>query len=101
MAPVRTGKIVTVQRKEGVRKFQPKLIYKGGASWDAFVYMSVLSRTSDDSILIKAVEGTALDHATLDKLEQSQVERVSLFTDKNDAEYTYVLCRRISVLNHE
>ena len=58
------------------------------ASWTVSVYMNVLSRTSDQSLLIKAVEGAALDQGTLTSLEQSPVKKVSLFTDKNNAEYT-------------
>ena len=97
MAPVRPVSIVTLKRKEADRKFQANTIYKSAPSWTVSVYINVLSRTSDQFILIKAAEGTALDQELLTTLEQSPVKEVRLFTDKNSAEYTYVLARRISV----
>lgn len=97
MAPVRSLNLVTLARNEAEHKFQPNSMYKSSASRTVSVYMNVLSRTSDQCILIKAVEADALDQGTITTLEQSPVEKVSLFTDKNNAEYTYVLARRICV----
>tara|TARA_B110001450_G_scaffold252641_2_gene274768 strand:+ start:2125 stop:2424 length:300 start_codon:yes stop_codon:yes gene_type:complete len=97
MAPVRSLNIVTLARKEAEHKFLPNNTYKSSATRTVSVYMNVLSRTSDQCIMIKAVEGDALDQGTLTTLEQSPVKKVSLFTDKNNAEYTYVLARRIRV----
>eukprot|EP00966_Prymnesium_polylepis_P054931 1269841-Prymnesium_polylepis.3 len=101
MAPMRSGIIVTLERKEADFKFQSKQIYKSSASWNVSVFMNVVSRTSDRTIIIKAAEGAALDQETLARLEQASIMKASLFTDKNNAEYTYVLARRITVLSDD
>ena len=97
MAPMRSGNIVTLDRNEAHFKFQRKQIYKSSASWNVSVYINVVSRTSDRTIMIKAAEGAALDQGTLASLEQSPIMEASLFTNKNNAEYTYIFARRITV----
>ena len=100
MAPMRKASIVVLDCKEADFKFQPKQIYKSNASWYGTVFINVFSRTSDRTMIIKAVEGDALDQETLAGLEQSSSMEVSLFTDNKNAEYTYVLGRRVTVLSH-
>lgn len=99
-APVRPTAIVSLHRsKEADFKFEPTQIYKSSSLWHVPVFMKVLSRTSDQTIMIKAAEG-AFDEETLAKLENASIMEVSLFTDKNNnAEYTYVLARRMTVLS--
>lgn len=97
-APVRKLSIVTLERKEADFKFQSNQIYKSSPSWNVSIFINVLSRTSDQTVIIKAVEGDALNQETLARLEQSSSMEAALFTDKNNAEYTYVLARRVSVL---
>ena len=99
-APMRKLSIIALERKEADFKFQPNQIYKSSPLWNVSVFINVLSRTSDRTVMIKAVEGVALDQETLAKLEQSAHMEASLFTDKNNAEYTYVLARRVAVLSH-
>tara|TARA_B110001450_G_C17620475_1_gene481001 strand:- start:185 stop:496 length:312 start_codon:yes stop_codon:yes gene_type:complete len=97
-APMRKLSIVALERKEADFKFHPNQIYKSSPSWNVSVFINVLSRTSDRTVIIKAVEGDALDQETLARLELSSSMEASLFTDKNNVEYTYVLARRVTVL---
>ena len=98
MAPTRPACIVTLDRTEAEHKFHPEHIYTSRSAWTTPIHINVLSRTSDHSILIKVAEGAALDATTLTSLAQSPITKVSLFTDKDNAEYTYVLARRISAM---
>ena len=99
-APMRKLNLVALERKEADFKFQPNQVYKSSPSWNVSVFINVLSRTSDRTVMIKAVEGVALDQETLARLEQSESMEAFLFTDKNNAEYKYVLARRVTVLSH-
>lgn len=102
MAPMRVPHVITLNRHEAVHKFKTNTIYKSSAwSLTSAVYMIVLSRTSDKCIFVQTVESAAFDEATRMTLEQSPVMKVALFTDKKNAEYSYVLSQRFSVLNND
>ena len=72
--------IVALDRKEADFKFQPNQIYKSSPSWNVSVFINVLSRTSDRTVMIKAVEGVALDQ------ENGWIHRIYYNREQNDPE---------------
>jgi hypothetical protein len=99
-APLRSLRVVCLNRGEADAKFETMLMYSRDKSGPVRtnVYMHMLSRTFDDQkIVIKATEAPTLDAATLVALELAAPITAPVFTDNNRAEYTYVLCRRVNV----
>lgn len=104
-APQRPRRTVAIDRRNADRTFNVNSIYKSasvnGHLWMepsrvANVYIRLVARNAA-SIVVKAIEATALCPATLKALEEAETIDASLFTAKTGGEFTYVLCRRVSV----
>jgi hypothetical protein len=98
-APVRPMCIVTLDHMNAERTFDILKIYSSAVHLYATprVHMSILEMERDCTMLIKAVEATELNTDTIEALRNAEPMKVTVFTDKKTrAEYTYVLCRKIT-----